>query len=138
MSNRGFQVQDALLQRNVTLPNGAATTNTTSIDLEQGVQGEFLADAEVLIDAPALTTGELGDTQTITYSIRQSANADFSNDTELLGGLILQTGAGGAGAAAAQRRVRLPSTTQRYIRLRAVKTGASNASTKSGSIRLVF
>jgi hypothetical protein len=136
--SKGYQVQDAKLARSLTLPNGAATTNTTSIDLEHGAQGEFLADAEVLIEAPALTTGELGDTQVITYSLRQSANADFSADTEILGGLIVQTGAGGAGAAAATKRVRLPSDVQRYVRMRAVKTGATNASTKSASVKLLF
>lgn len=136
--SKGYNVQDAKLARSVTLPNGANTTNSNGIDLEHGAQGEFLADAEFLIEAPALTTGELGDTQTITYSLRQSNAADFSGDSEVLGGLIVQTGAGGAGAAAASKRVRLPSDVQRYVRLRAVKTGASNASTKSGSLKLLF
>ena len=133
-----FRVEDAQLQRSFALPNGANTTNSTGIDLESTPSGSFVADTEIVINAPALTTGELGDTQTITYSLRQSANADFSGDSELLGGLIVQTGAGGAGAAAAERRVRLPTNVQRYVRLRAVKTGASNASTKSGTMKMVF
>jgi hypothetical protein len=135
---KGFQIQDAALERSLTLPNGANTTNSTGIDLEHGDDGEFLADAEVLINAPALTTGQLGDTQTITYSLRHSDAADFSGDSELLGNLIVQTGAGGAGAAAAEKRVRLPSDVKRYVRARAVKTGASNASTASATAKLVF
>jgi hypothetical protein len=133
-----FQVEDASLQRPITLPNGANTTNSNGIDLESQPGGSFVADTEVVINAPALTTGQLGDTQTITYSLRHSPNADFSGDSELYGGLIVQTGAGGAGAAAAERRVRLPTNVHRYVRLRAVKTGASNASTASGSMKLVF
>lgn len=133
-----YRIEDAALKRTFALPNGAATTNSTGIDLESNPGGSFVADTEVVINAPALTTTEIGDTQTITYSLRHSDAADFSGDSELLGGLIVQTGAGGAGAAAAEKRVRLPSDVKRYVRLRAVKTGASNASTASATAKLVF
>lgn len=133
-----FQIEDASLQRSVTLPNGANTTNSTAIDLKQGPTGSFVADTEVVINAPALTVGQLADTQTITYSLRHSPNADLSGDSELAASLILQTGAGGVGAVAAERRVRLPSNVQRYVFLRALKVGASNASTASGTMKMVF
>lgn len=133
-----FRVEDKQLQRTLALPNGANTTNGTGFDLEHGALGGFFADAEIVINAPALTTGELGDTQTITYSLRHSDAADFSGDSELLGNLIVQTGAGGAGAAAAEKRVRLPSNVKRYVRARAVKTGASNASTANATTKMVF
>lgn len=133
-----YEVNDAAMEKALPLPNGAATTNSTGIDLESSPNGDFVAESEVLINAPALTTGQLGDTQTITYSLRHSDAADFTGDAELLGGLIVQTGAGGAGAAAAEKRVRLPSNVKRYVRARAVKTGASNASTASGSVKMQF
>lgn len=132
------QMNDAKLVKSFALPNGAVTVNSTGIDLGHDALGDFLAGAEVIINAPALTVGELADTQTITYSLRHSDAADFSGDSELLGGLIVQTGAGGAGAAAAEKRVALPTDVKRYIRTRAVKAGASNASTANGSMKMVF
>ena len=129
--------RDRLLTRAITLPNGANTTNSTGVDLGESALSQFVADAEVLVTAPALTTGQLGDTQTITYSLRHSNNANLSGDVELAANLIVQTGAGGAGAAAATRRFRMPTDVRRYVFLRAVKTGASNASTASGEMAIL-
>lgn len=132
------QIKDAQLEVALTLPNGAATTNSAGLDLGNSDRGHFIGEVELVISAPALTTGQLGDGQTITYSVRHGAASDFSGDAELLGGLIVQTGAGGAGAAAAEKRIRLPSNVARYLRVRAVKTGASNASTAEASAALLF
>ena len=130
----GFLRKDAELAKSVALPNGAATTNSAGIDLSAG--GEFLADCEVIISAPALATALLPDTQTITYSLRQSPNANLSGDSELAAAQIVQTGAGGAGDVAKEKRFRLPTDVQQYIFLRAVKTGAANASAASAEFSI--
>lgn len=126
-----FNVKDAELTKSFALPNGAATTNSAGIDLANSTKGDFVADGELVVNAPACTTGQLGDTQTLTYSVRHDDAADFSTDAELMPAVIVQTGAGGAGAAAAEKRLRLPTNVKRYVRVRCVKTGASNASTAS-------
>lgn len=131
----GYNVQDVELTKSLALPNGAATTNSSGIDLGNSDRGDFTADCEVVVTIPTLTTGQLGDTQTITYSLRHDDDSAFGSDAELQQ-LAVQTGAGGAGAAGSTVRVRLPSNVARYLRLRAVKTGASNASTGSATLSL--
>lgn len=118
---------DKLLTVTKALPNGAASITTDGIDLETTPSSEFLADLEFEVIAPALTTALLPDTQTITYIVETSATVGFDSITTFISSLILQTGAGGAGAPAVTRRFRLPSTTQRYVRIKATKTGAANA-----------
>jgi hypothetical protein len=113
------------------LPNGAAATTSTVIDLESTPPGDFLAPIEFELTVPALTTTQLGDTQTITYSVEMSATSGFGSTTVLYGSIGVQTGAGGAGDVALTRRFRLPTNVLRYVRVRATKTGASNASTAS-------
>lgn len=126
-----LNIKDAELTKSFALPNGAATTNSAGIDLATSNRGDFVADCELVVNAPACTTGQLGDTQTLTYSVRHDDNADFSTDSELMPAVVVQTGAGGAGAVAAEKRLRLPLNVKRYVRVRCVKTGASNASTAS-------
>jgi hypothetical protein len=133
-----YNVKDANLIVTKPLPNGAATTTSGAIDLGDRSTGDFVADCEAVIDAPALTTAELPDTQTVTYNLIHSANADLSGPVVLGSAVIVQTGAGGAGAAAASARRRLPSDVKRYVGLQQVKTGAANAGTKSGTLSLVF
>jgi hypothetical protein len=132
----GYLRKDEELVQPITLPNGAATTNSLGIDLGNSSRGDFVADCELVVNAPELTTGELGDTQTITYSVRHDDNADFSTDEALFNSVIVQTGAGGVGDGAEEKRLRLPTNVKRYIRLRAVKTGATNASTAAGEMSL--
>jgi len=90
------------------------------------------------LTAPALTVGELADTQTITYSIEMDDNAAFSSATVLAASVLVQTGAGGAGAAAGTHRFKLPSNCERYVRHKATKAGASNASTASMTSQILF
>jgi hypothetical protein len=128
-------MRDASLLRANALPNGAATVNGTSIDMKC-VNGDFLSDLELRVEAPACTVGELADTQTITYNLQHSDdNASFVN---ISAALIVQTGAGGAGAAGQGVNVRPPLALKRFVRLQTVKTGASNASTKMGVLYPVF
>lgn len=134
----GFKVRDANLKQSQALPNGAASTATAGFDLGHGASGDFLANTELLIAAPALTTTELADTQTITYSVEHDDAASFSTVATLMSSVIVQTGAGGAGAPAATSQVRLPVDVKRYVRVKATKTGTSNASTASMTAEMLF
>jgi hypothetical protein len=135
----GFATKDAQLTKTKALPNGAATTNSDPIDLGATSRSDFVADHEVLISAPALTTTELADTQTIKYTLEHDSDSAFGGAATVPGfaDVITQTGAGGAGAAAATHRGKLPTNVKRFIRLKQVKTGASNASTSSGKVEVL-
>lgn len=134
----GMQVNDALLSSTFALPNGAATTQSSGFDLMNGSRGDFLAPVELQIEAPALSTGQLGDAQTITYEVWHDTAVGFGSETRLASAVIVQTGAGGAGDGAETVRFRLPVDVNQYVRVKAVKVGASNASTASAVARLVF
>jgi len=129
-------LQDKLLIVTKALPNGAASITSDAIDLETS-GGEFLADVEFELTVPALTTGQLGDTQTITYIVETSASSGFGSITTLNSALAVSTGAGGAGDVAVSKRFRVPSNVLRYIRIKATKTGATNASTASLTFKLL-
>lgn len=129
-------LRDKSLILTAALPNGAAATTTNAIDLESGPASDFLANVEFELSVPALTTGQLADTQTITYTVETSATSDFGSTT-LLMSLQTVTGAGGAGASALTRRFKLPTNVQRYVRIKATKAGASNASTASMTFALL-
>lgn len=137
MLGAGFLLKDKLLRATHALPNGAATTNGGGIDLGTDTRSDFVAQCEAVVTAPALTTTQLGDTQTITYYLYHDTAAGFGTET-LLATLGVQTGAGGAGAATAEYRTKLPSNVKRYVRLKTVKAGASNASTASATFELAF
>src|SRR4051812_18445261 len=118
-----FNVKDALLKALLILPAGALTTTSTSIFLQPtSTTRDFVAEGELLVTVPALTTGQLPDTQTITYTVEMSDTSNFASPTTISAPLV-QTGAGGVGAATATLRVGLPSTVQSYVRIKAVKTG---------------
>ena len=133
-----YRRKDNLLTRSHALPNGAATTQSASgIDLGTGDRSAFLADGELLINAPALATGLLPDGQTITYSLEFDDDSAFGSISETVT-LFVQTGAGGAGAAAVERRYKPASTQAQHVRLKTVKTGAANASTASATLSVVY
>ena len=56
----------------------------------------------------------------------------------LLHDVIVQTGAGGVGAAAATAQLALPSGVNRYVRVKATNSGSADASAKSLTAQLVF
>ena len=131
-------VGDAKLKREKALPNGAGSVNTDGIDLGHNASGAFLARCEFLLTAPALTTTELPDAQTMTYIVQHAWQSDFSDAATLLNNVIVQTGAGGAGAPTAELRFCVPSDVRRHVRARATKSGAGNASGKSMTLDLLF
>lgn len=132
-------VRDANLVSKVVLPVGAVTTVGNSIDLGLSTRGQFLVKAaELLIEAPALAVGALPDTKTITYDVIQSVNSDLSSPTVLVAGILVQTGAGGVGCAAATARYRPPSNVSQYIGIRATGVATVAASGSNTTASLVF
>lgn len=136
-----FALRDAALRVTRALPNGAATVNSTAgIDLghinTRG--GRLVADFEFLLTFPTLNATALPDTQTVTYSIITSASSDMSSPTVTHSGVAVQTGASSAGAPGGTFRFRLPTDCQRYVGIRAVKTGAADASGSSATLEALF
>lgn len=133
-----FEMRDAALRVAMPLGEDDSEVQSDPIDLELTSRSDFVAHCEVLVTAPALATGELGDTNTMTYAIEHSDTEDFALHEVLFPQVLVQTGAGGAGAAAATKRVRLPSNVKRYIRLTAINSANLDASAKSATLELVF
>lgn len=141
------ELRDASLKLTRALPNGAATVTTSpAIDTGlnagatgAGVLGSQPGSVEFLLTAPALTTGELGDTNTMKYDIVHADSSDLgTNPTTYITAAITQTGAGGAGAAAQTFRFRLPTTAKRYVGFKATNSAAGNASGKSATLECLL
>jgi len=131
--------KDATLVKTKALPNGAATIKTDGIDLGALSQnGARLAEIEFEISAPALATADLPDTKTIKYSVETDDDSAFGSATVVMTDVLVQTGAGGAGAGAATKRFRLPTDSERYVRISAVNSGTGDASDKSVTFSPVF
>jgi hypothetical protein len=127
------------LTKTTALPaSGTAAAASAGIDLGVGVRGIVPGDMELLIEAPALTTGELADAATVVYSLYHDTASNFGTEVLLFDRLIVQTGADSAGAAAAEKRIRLPADTNRYIRVKATPSASTDKSAKSFTISLLF
>ncbi|MCY2968426.1 MAG: hypothetical protein NT069_33175, partial [Planctomycetota bacterium] len=100
--------------------------------------GDFVAQVELLISAPALAVGQLANGSTMKYDVVMSVNSDLSSPTIIAKEVIVQTGAGGAGAAAATARFRLPTNCARYVGVKATNSAAADASAASLTSELVF
>jgi len=126
-----YNLKDADLIVTKALPATDGAVNTDAIDLgAPSARADLVAGCELLVEAPALTTTELPDADTMTYKVEMDTTSAFSSATTLADSLILQTGAGGAGAAAASARLKLPTDCERYIRV--VATGAGGIGDASG------
>jgi len=133
-----YRVADAELKETKALPNGAATVATDTFDLGHGDRGDVPGNFELKISAPALATADLGDGDTMTYSVQHGDKADGSDAADLLPSVIVQTGADASGAPAATQQVRLPVDTKRYVRVTATNSAAGDASDKSMTAQLLF
>lgn len=135
-----FAVKDAQLVQTKALSNGAGATSTDGFDLghNAALLGRNLANFDILIEMPALTTTELPDAETYTMSIETDDNAAFSSAKILHANVMQQVGAGGAGAVAKSERVRLPSNCERYVRVKGTKTGTGNVSAKVMTVSMLF
>lgn len=119
-------LQDAALKKTVQLPTGAATAYTDALDLCNDTAHADPRGLELIVTAPALTTAKLPDTKTMTYDVQHDDDAAFGTAANLAAAVIVQTGAGGAGAVGQSVRVAIPSTAKRYVRLK-VTGVATNA-----------
>jgi hypothetical protein len=129
-----FALKDTQLKNTGALPAAASSTvDVAAIDLGHGSRGDHLANAELKVSAPAVTTTMAPDTRTFSYSVIHSDNADLSSPTVLYTNIIVQTGASSAGAAAADATVRLPVDVKRYVGVRVV-SGASTATAAAVSV----
>ena len=134
----GYAVKDEALKVTKALPNGAATVYSDGLDLGHGSRGDFLAAADFKVSAPALTTAQLPDTKTMTYSVQHDDDPAFGTAADLYPSVLVQTGAGGAGAAAATFTCRLPVDVKRYVRVKAVNSGTGDASGASLTFEGLF
>ncbi len=122
---------DASLSSTLTLPNGAATTTSAGIDLGAGYKPDGF---ELLFVAPARTLALLPNAQTLTYTLETSAVADFSAIAKTVT-LGVQTGVTGTDPCPAITRRYRPSPDEaRYVRVKCVKVGASDASGASATL----
>ena len=129
----GFNLPDIQVRIKLALP--ASTSAVTSGAFDTGKTTALATGVEkyeLLITAPTLTTAQLPDAKTMTYKLINSANADLSSPSDLLASLIVQTGAGGVGAALATKRVKVPSDALRYIGL-VITPSASGTGDASGA-----
>lgn len=133
-----FNLKDAAVKQTKALPNGAASTTSDAIDLGHSTAGDFLADVEFKVTAPALGATPLPDAKTMKYSIVHSHNADLSSPATLITDIIVQTGAGGVGAIAAEWIGRLPVDVRRYVGVKATGSGSGDASGSSVILEGLF
>ena len=93
--------QDASLINSNALPALSGSANEVNgTPLDSGSPSRHGASTwrrcELVLTAPALTTAQLPDGTTMSYSIVASASASLSNPVTLAGACIVQTGSGGA------------------------------------------
>jgi hypothetical protein len=131
VANQSRRLLDQSLVKSIALPAAAAANNTASVNLGSKTLGPVadFVELEIFIGA----TAALVDTKTITLTVKDSADDSSFAAVPSLATLV-QTGAGGAGAAAATRRVRLPGSTRQFLRVDAAveSGGGSNVAVSYG------
>lgn len=122
----------------VALPNGAATVYTAGLDLGHTTNGIPPEGSYLEITAPLLATADLGDGATMKYDVQCDTDSAFGSATTLAKEVVVQTGAGGAGAALQTVLFAIPPQCERYVRVAATNSAAGDASDKTLAINLVF
>jgi hypothetical protein len=132
--NRCFKDKNSLVTK--ALPAAAATNYSDSIDLGSTTPGPLVDQLDLLLNLPA--TPSLVDAKTVTLAFQDSAdNSSFAAIPELA--TVVATGAGGVGAAAIERRVKLPPSVRRYVRIsQAVLTAGGDNTAISTTLAVVF
>lgn len=124
-------IQDALMASTKALPaaDASSTTNALRVDNVEAMEVEFGHEAvTALVDA-----------KTLTLKLQDSANG--TSDWNDIAGLtsLVSTGAGGTGASATTRKVRLPSTAKAFIRVSAaVQAAGGNSTAKNFFVKVKF
>jgi hypothetical protein len=136
MSNQNLrQVVDANLSKTTALPAANASNISASIPLNSGTAGRIPA-VELHIALPA--TPSLVDAKNITLTVKDSADGVTFNAVADIP-VITVTGAGGVGAAAVDRRFKLPIGIRNYIALaQAVDNAGGDSTAISSTFELVF
>lgn len=134
-------MRDYELSKTLAIPEGdtgGVTAESDAIDLGDA-GGDFLAGCELRLVLPALLTAELPDDDTLTVTVQDASDEDFSEDVRDIFQVISVAGAGGAGAASVERRVRLPEDVNRYLRVKIdLSAESGDASAKSLTYELLF
>lgn len=130
-------LRDVLLKVTKALPASTTAAVSTGIDTQNSANGDFVAEVEFLLSAPVLTTGELPDTKTMTYTIEHDTDSAFGTVATLLTVPTVQTGS--TGAAAFTYRFVPPSTCKRYVRAKVTPSasGTGDASGKSMTLEVL-
>lgn len=133
-------LKDYLLRSaNVALPNGAASTNSATFDLgHNATRGNTPKGPEILITAPAMGATPMGNGKTMVYAIYHDDASNMGSEVALIPQVLVQTGAGGTGCAAATARVRLPKGCKRYVRVKATGSTTGDASGSSFDTEFLF
>ena len=127
-------LKDAELIHTVALPAAAATATTDPFNLIQKPPHE--CHFEVELSLPALPS--LADTKKTTVTLEDSEDGITFATIAALASMEV-TGAGGTGAAAVIRKVRLPSDVRQYIRAKVdVEADGGDNTAKSLAMALVF
>ena len=123
--------KDALLIKSKALPAAAAAAYTDSVEL--GLNGIENIQAQIIASA----VSALVDAKVITYTFQDSADGiTFANIAELAS--LVQTGASGAGAAAATRTVYFPPSVRKYVRgAAAVESGGGDNTAVSFTFQIL-
>jgi hypothetical protein len=130
------EIRDASLKTINALPAAGAANAHDSIDLGQVAAFPVNESLEVLVTVPALPA--LANTKKATLALEDSANdADFLPIPELA--TIEVTGAAPDGGPATTRRVSLPGTCRRYLRLaQEIEAAGGDNTAVSVTVELLF
>jgi len=124
----GFNVKDKNFIQTKALPAAGASAATDGFDLGAlSSAGAFLPEVEFEVQLPA--TPNLVDNKSITIDVETDSVSNFASPTKVIGELIKVTGSGGNGGAAATKRFRLPTDTERYVRVKATVDAAGGDNT---------
>lgn len=140
----GMAVLPSLKDREVKITRALPGSNTTvyatpGIDTGVTPAGVQPDGVEYLLTAPALTTAQLGDAATMKYSIlMDTVDPVDASSVVLFADCITQTGAGGAGAAAATFRFKLPSNATRILGFKITNSANADASAASATLEALF
>lgn len=138
MSQITRKLKDALLLQVYALPNAGGGTEASAVIDLGGVGERRPENFELVAEVPALVVGILPDDETATTEIEMSDAVDFSSGVATLG-TVVQTGAGGTGAAAVELRVRVPANGSRYVRAKTtLSASAEDASAVEGEFSARF
>jgi hypothetical protein len=134
------EMGDAQLAAYTALPSSTTAVTSTAIDTGVRSANAIAPKIDLFLSAPALSTAQLPDGKTMTYTIIQSPNPDLSGYTPLNNSVIVQTGAGGAGAAGATARVSTPDVMSRYIgfTVTPAASGTGDASGTTATMQMLF